>query len=450
MYCTSGGKITVSVENVGSLAVPKKWTLLANGGLIEISGQNATFEPFALGILAMSDTRSNDDQFPIKFSGSNLSVPSQAVVFAPRSGVTVSGSEESVLCIQVVGQETQISGSTSGFGLRSPGCRLLGEGNVFGRVFEDTDGNGVQEGLEPGLVGVEVEITDALGGTQTVTTDANGDYSAVVPAGSTTADVDELTLPAGLLPAFQTAGVDPSTVFVPAFSNTDIGDDGYGPNPELTVVKTVDLTDISAPGTLTYTIVVTNTGNVDLTTVVLSDDLAGAATLDSGDAVDPGVLNTGEVWTYSATYDADQGDIDAGADLVNTASVVTDQVAGPTEDDATTEITQTPALTVDKTVVSVLNGVTLDETEPFAFDAVGDVISYSYLVTNTGNVTISQITINDDIATDESCPVGSLAPLDTITCTASHTITQADLDAGEVINVASATGQDPNDQPGGP
>ena len=114
----------------------------------------------------------------------------------------------------------------------------------------------------------------------------------------------------------------------------------------MTVVKDVDLTNIAAPGTLTYTITVENTGNVDITNVVLSDDLAGSATLDSGDAVDAGVLNVGETWVYTATYTATQDDIDLGSDLVNTASVVTTEVPGPTEDDATTTITQTPSLTI--------------------------------------------------------------------------------------------------------
>ena len=111
------------------------------------------------------------------------------------------------------------------------------------------------------------------------------------------------------------------------------------PTPALTVVKTVDLTAISAPGTLTYTITVDNTGNVNLTSVVLSDDLAGVATLDlATDPANVGVLDVGETWVYTATYVATATDISVGVTLVNTASVVSTEVPGPTTDDARTTI----------------------------------------------------------------------------------------------------------------
>jgi hypothetical protein len=52
------------------------------------------------------------------------------------------------------------------------------QGTVSGHVYEDTNDNGVQDSGEPNLPGVDVVITDSLGNTQTVTTDANGDYTA--------------------------------------------------------------------------------------------------------------------------------------------------------------------------------------------------------------------------------------------------------------------------------
>jgi hypothetical protein len=76
------------------------------------------------------------------------------------------------------------------------------------------------------------------------------------------------------------------------------------------------------------------------------------------------------------------------------------------------------------------------------------VINYSYLVTNTGNVTLAgPVTIADDKSTDESCPAvttvgnndANLDPAEAITCTASYNIVQADIDAGSVTNIASAS-----------
>jgi hypothetical protein len=86
----------------------------------------------------------------------------------------------------------------------------LPQGTVSGHVYEDTNDNGVQDSGEPNLPGVDVVITDSLGNTQTVTTDANGDYTATVPAGSTTANVDESTLPAGYVDG--TVTDDPNTI----------------------------------------------------------------------------------------------------------------------------------------------------------------------------------------------------------------------------------------------
>ena len=67
-------------------------------------------------------------------------------------------------------------------------------------------------------------------------------------------------------------------------------------------------------------------------------------------------------------------------------------------------------------------------------------ITYTYTVTNTGNVTLlGQITVTDDKVTVTCPPSATLAPGASITCTATHTVTQADLDAGQIVNIASAS-----------
>ncbi len=74
----------------------------------------------------------------------------------------------------------------------------------------------------------------------------------------------------------------------------------------LTIAKTLtnaEDAEVDSEETIEYTITITNTGNVDLTGVAVTDPFAGGATLESGDDNDPGVLNVGEVWIYSASYD---------------------------------------------------------------------------------------------------------------------------------------------------
>src|SRR5438046_810230 len=69
-------------------------------------------------------------------------------------------------------------------------------------------------------------------------------------------------------------------------------------------------------------------------------------------------------------------------------------------------------------------------------------LHYRYLVTNTGNVTLKNpVTVTDDLTT-VSCPVlpaAGLAPGATLTCTSSYVVTQADVDAGFVLNTAFAS-----------
>ena len=78
--------------------------------------------------------------------------------------------------------------------------------------------------------------------------------------------------------------------------------------------------------------------------------------------------------------------------------------------------------------------------------AVGDVITYAFSVTNTGNVTLTNVIVADPLVTMLGGPIASLAPgaIDTTSYTASYTITQQDIDAGVFSNQATATGTAPS------
>ena len=66
----------------------------------------------------------------------------------------------------------------------------------------------------------------------------------------------------------------------------------------------------TAGETIEYTITVANTGNVDLTDVVVTDVFAGGATLVSGDTNANSVLETTETWAYTADYVVTQADLE--------------------------------------------------------------------------------------------------------------------------------------------
>ncbi len=131
--------------------------------------------------------------------------------------------------------------------------------------------------------------------------------------------------------------------------------------------------------------------------------------------------------TCTASYTITQADIDAGS-VTNTATATDGSVTSNTD-----SVDGRPPPRARTSTWS-------RRATPTTYDAVGDVIDYTYVVTNTGNVTLDgPVTVDDDKVT-VTCPaVATLDPGDHVTCTASHTITQADIDAGSVTNTATAS-----------
>ncbi len=197
----------------------------------------------------------------------------------------------------------------------------------------------------------------------------------------------------------------------------------------LTFAKTADPTSLSAPGTVNYSFLITNTGNTTLTNVAVTDPLAGLSAVNCPASE----VAVGGSMTCTASLDVDQARIDAGSSIVNTATVSTNETE-PEQDDATVTLSRSAALTAVKSSTNS------------SFSVVGEVLNYEILVTNTGNVTLAGLTISDPLTPDESCPASTLAPGESMTCTATHAVTQADIDAGVVKNIATVGSEQTEEQ----
>jgi len=218
--------------------------------------------------------------------------------------------------------------------------------------------------------------------------------------------------------------------------------------PNIALAKSVAPTFVTTAGTpVAYTVIVSNTGNVPLTGVVVSDPLlaldcgAGSSTIAT--------LNPGSPVTCTGTYPIDQGDIDAGPTLINTATVNDDGTYGVTANDtATVTFAQTPSMTVVKS--GVLND---DDGVPGVSE--NDTIAYSVIVTNTGNLSLTNIVPNDPLVTlayfDGDLDLDNeIDPGEVWEFTGSYPLTQIDVDSlgggdGNIENtVAIESDQLPN------
>ncbi len=169
-----------------------------------------------------------------------------------------------------------------------------GPGTVTVTVYNDANGNGVQDIGEPGSPNVQVRITDSAGAPRLVTTGPTGTVSVSVPAGATQIDVQEASLPAG---ALLTGGTDPTTVT--AVAGADVADvNGYQQRSELQVVVFNDLNgngtrEVAEPALPGVQVLVTDSLGVPRTLTTNAQGVAavplppGAATVDIVDATLP-------------------------------------------------------------------------------------------------------------------------------------------------------------------
>jgi len=194
------------------------------------------------------------------------------------------------------------------------------------------------------------------------------------------------------------------------------------PQPDVDLVLAADPASVAeADTTITYTYTVTNTGQLDLTGIVVTDDDFGQIELNAT-TLAPGASTSG-----TATYTVTQDDIDSGHDIVSTATVTCDQ--GVTDSDSTTV-----------TIVQEAGLEIVTSADPAEVSSAGDVITYSYDVTNTGKVTLTGIVVTDDQAGGIDLTADELAPGASTSGTATYTVTQDNIDSGnDIVSTATVT-----------
>ncbi|MEL6812127.1 MAG: gliding motility-associated C-terminal domain-containing protein, partial [Bacteroidota bacterium] len=158
-------------------------------------------------------------------------------------------------------------------------------------------------------------------------------------------------------------------------------------------------------------------------------------------------------------------DIDAGGVTNQASADGTDPNGNPVSDDSD-ESSPAPG-DDDPTVITIGQNPALGIVKTGVYDEAAGTITYTYTITNEGNVTVFDISVNEDAGvftgtgglptpvyvsggTDEDGDgdledlVPGAAP---IIYQAVYNVTQADIDAGGVTNQASADGTDPNGNP---
>jgi uncharacterized repeat protein (TIGR01451 family) len=189
---------------------------------------------------------------------------------------------------------------------------------------------------------------------------------------------------------------------------------------------------VSLGDTLTYTITATNLGNVTLTNVTVDDDLTGTV-----DAVCAASLALSASCSVDVMYVVQQSDVEAGV-INNTGTVDSDQTS-PVSDPEMVPVPQNPGIGAAKALTA-----NADEDGTLTV-SVGDTLTYTITATNLGNVTLTNVTVDDDLTgTVDAVCSASLAPSASCSVDVTYVVQQSDVDAGVINN----TGTVDSDQAG--
>ena len=189
--------------------------------------------------------------------------------------------------------------------------------------------------------------------------------------------------------------------------------------PSYDISKIADKEKVTTAGEeITYTITVKNTGNTILKDLTVRDAMLGIDKVISE-------IKINGTNVISKKYTVTQDDIDKGGVIKNIVTV------GDKETERDVDVEQNPGYTAVKTA------------DKEKVTTAGEVITYTITVTNTGNTTLKDIAVKDDMA-------GINTKIDTIevgksaSVTGTYTVKQSDIDkGGKIHNVATVGDKSP-------
>jgi uncharacterized repeat protein (TIGR01451 family) len=243
-----------------------------------------------------------------------------------------------------------------------------------------------------------------------------GEYAV----GTATHTVEEYDLPGPIVNTANASGEDPFEIIVYDIDSETVN---LSYNACIDLLKEADLTSVYIGDSITYNYTVTNCGNVNLIDIIIEDDLLGTITLNTT------VLQPGE-WAFgTATYIVTE--IDLPGPIVNIANASGYDIIGNLVSD------------LDTVSIIIINpNIDLEKTANIQSAAIGETITYTYIVYNIGDVTLTSINLIDDILGTIIINNTELAPGEYAVGIATHTVEESDL-PGPIVNIANASGEDP-------
>lgn len=185
---------------------------------------------------------------------------------------------------------------------------------------------------------------------------------------------------------------------------------------------------------INFQILIRNIGGAPLTSV-RATELVETATLTtcSTGATQAPVVSGGYnvavegVLRCNATHVVTQAEVD-NASFTNRARATSDQTA-PSTADVLVRLPGNPSINIVKSVTS---------TGPYS---VGSIMTFTLVASNNGTVTLTAPSVMEqlDAQLSECAPPAQLAPGESFTCIASHTVTAADMASQQYSNTATAT-----------